>query len=350
MTERKHFIDNIRWMTLLLLFPFHTCIIYNNFGEGNYIRGSESLILSNFTSILWPWFMPLLFVIAGISSMYSLRKRTVKEYFLERIKKLFVPLFFGIIFICPFLTFYAEKFHNNFTGTYFQQYILFFTKETNLTGYNGGFTPAHLWFILYLLIISIIAIPFFRSIPKKIDNVITKMNLFTLIFLFIIPFIGHFILDIGGRSVGELFCYFVLGYYVFSNEVIMEKCSKYCWLLGIISIVSLSIYLFNNNIIIHSIIQRLYGICFISFLLGIGKIKLNCSNKITEYFSNISFGIYLFHLSWITIIAYYLMQYISNIYIQAVIITFSSIPFTILSVELLRRINITCFMFGLKKK
>jgi len=349
MTERKYFIDNIRWMALFLLFPFHSFIIYNNFGEGNYIKGTENIILSNFTSVLWPWFMPLLFVIAGISSMYALRRRAIKEYFIERIKKLFLPLLFGILLICPFLTYFAEKFHNNYTGTYIQQYILFFTKETDLTGYNGGFTPAHLWFLLYLFIISIIAIPFIRLIPKKLNNIIERMNILSLILLFILPYLGHFILNIGEKSVGELFFYFILGYYIFSNEVIINKLSKYFWLFGIISMISLPIFLINENGLINSIIQRLYGFCFISFVIGIGKIKLNFSNKVTEYFSNISFGIYLFHLSWITIIAYYVINYVQNIYLQALIITFSSIPFTIITVELLRRIIITRFMFCLKR-
>ena len=349
MTERNYFIDNIRWMALFLLFPFHSFIIYNNFGEGNYIKGPENIILSNFTSVLWPWFMPLLFVIAGISSMYALRRRAIKEYFIERIKKLFLPLLFGILLICPFLTYFAEKFHNNYTGTYIQQYILFFTKETDLTGYNGGFTPAHLWFLLYLFIISIIAIPFIRLIPKKLNNIVERMNLFSLILLFILPYLGHFILNIGGKSVVELFFYFILGYYVFSNEVIINKLSKYFWLFGIISMISLPIYLIDENGIINSIIQRLYGFSFISFVIGIGKIKLNFSNKVTKYFSNISFGIYLFHLSWISIIAYYIINYVQNIYLQALIITFSSIPFTILTVELLRRIIITRFMFCLKR-
>jgi len=34
-------------------------------------------------------------------------------------------------------------FHNGYTGNCFEQYILFFTKLTDLSGYNGGFTPAH---------------------------------------------------------------------------------------------------------------------------------------------------------------------------------------------------------------
>ena len=172
MKDRNYFIDNIRWMAILLLFPFHSLIIYNTFGEGNYIKGPENTILSNIISSYWPWFMPLLFAVSGVSAFYALQKRTKKEFIIDRIKKLFVPLFFGILFICPFLTYFAERYHNGYSGTYIQQYVLFFTKETNLSGYNGGFTPAHLWFILYLFIISLIAIPFIHFIPKKINTII----------------------------------------------------------------------------------------------------------------------------------------------------------------------------------
>jgi uncharacterized membrane protein YvlD (DUF360 family) len=57
----------------------------------------------------------------------------------------------------------------------------------------------------------------------------------------------------------------------------------------------------------------------------------------------------LFHLPWITIIAYYVIKYIQNMYIQAIIITLSSVPLTILTVELLRKIIVTRIMFCLKK-
>jgi peptidoglycan/LPS O-acetylase OafA/YrhL len=349
MEGRNHFIDNIRWMTILLLLPFHSLIIYNNFGEGNYIKGPDNAILTNIISSYWPWFMPLLFVLAGISSMYALKRRTIKEFIIERLQKLFVPLFFGILFICPFLTYYAERCNNNYLGTYFHQYILFFTKETDLTGYNGGFTPAHLWFILYLFIISIIAIPFIHFIPKRINYFIEKMNIFILILLFLLPLIGKFILNIGGKSIGEYFFYYIIGYYVLSNEIVIDKCYKYRWFLGIISIICILLYLTNGNSIFLSIIQRFYGLCAVFLILGISKQKLNFNNKVTTYFSKISFGIYLFHLPWITIIAYYTIKHIQNIYAQATIIMLLSFPLSIMTIEILRKIIITRFMFCLKK-
>lgn len=157
-------------MSILLLFPFHTCMIYNNWGENFYIKGDSIPLLSGFIQICYSWFMPLLFVIAGISSCYALSRRTPKQYIKERLLKLFIPLISGILLLVPIQTFYAEKFHNGYNCGYFHQYMLFFTKETDLTGYTGGFTPAHLWFILYLFIISLIALPItikYKKVAKK---------------------------------------------------------------------------------------------------------------------------------------------------------------------------------------
>jgi peptidoglycan/LPS O-acetylase OafA/YrhL len=353
MTDRKHYIDNIRWLTILLLFPFHALIIYNNFGENNYIRGSGNVILSNITTFLWPWFMPVLFVLAGTSAAYAIQERTIRAYIIERIKKLFVPLFFGVLIICPILTFYAERFHNGYSGTYIQQYLLFFTKETDLTGYIGGFTPGHLWFILYLFIISLISLPVIYFVPKKTNRIAERMNIFILLLLFIIPLLGQFVANIAGKSMGEYFCYYIIGYFILSNDKIVDKCAKYRWPLGILSIISVLLYLILINFSLAnsvvSVLGRFYGFCSVLFILGIGKMKLNFSNRVTTYLSKISFGIYLFHLPWVIIIAYYAMQFIQNVYIQAILITLLSVPFTVVCIEISRRIVITRFMFGLKK-
>jgi peptidoglycan/LPS O-acetylase OafA/YrhL len=353
MLDRKHYIDNIRWLTILFLFPFHALIIYNNFGEDNYIKGTGNIILSNITTAIWPWFMPVLFVLAGISTVYALKKKTIKGYIIERIKKLFVPLVFGVLLICPILTYYAELYHNGYSGTYIQQYILFFTKETDLTGYTGGFTPGHLWFILYLFIVSLISLPIVYFAASKINSIIEKMNIVILLLLFIIPLFGQFIANINGKSIGEYFCYYLIGYFVLSNDKITDKCIRYRRLLGILSMICVLVYLillnFSRANDIVSVLGRFYGFCSTLFILGIGKMKLNFSNRVTIYLSKISFGIYLFHLPWVIIIAYYAMKFIQNIYIQAILITLLSVPFTIVSTEILRRISITRFMFGLKK-
>jgi len=118
-----------------------------------------------------PWFMPLLFVIAGISSAFALKKRTAKQFLSERFFKLFLPHVSGILIYIPIQTYFAERYHNQYTGGFFHQYILFFTKPTDLTGYTGGFTPGHLWFILFLFIISIITLPIMLKYIKSFHHI-----------------------------------------------------------------------------------------------------------------------------------------------------------------------------------
>jgi peptidoglycan/LPS O-acetylase OafA/YrhL len=353
MMDRKYYIDNLRWLTVLLLFPFHVFIIYNTFGDGNYIKGQENIILTNIIVSFWPWFMPLLFVLAGISSKYSLDNRNIKGYIKERIKRLFIPLTFGIIFIIPCMAFFADCFHNNYTGNYFQHYIIFFTRITDLTGYDGGFSPGHLWFILYLYIISLIALPFIM-LYKKMKFKIENMNILLLSLFFILPFLGQPVLNIGGKSIGEYFAYYIIGYFLLSNDHIIERLNKHYKILLFISIIGMVIILieFNLNIsldnVLDDLIGKLYAFISILALLGISYKYLNISNKVTKYLNQSSFCVYVFHLLWITVIAYISEKYINNIIIQVITILLFSIVLTFATYEICKRNKVTRFMFSIK--
>ena len=122
---RKYFIDNIRWLCILMLFPYHIFRIYNSFMEGFYVEGPDVITTTGFIVATTPWFMPLLFVIAGLSSAYALKKKTSIEYAKERVYKLLIPFVAGILLVVPAQTYFAEVFHNSYTGGYFYQYILF---------------------------------------------------------------------------------------------------------------------------------------------------------------------------------------------------------------------------------
>lgn len=71
---RKYFLDNLRWIIILILFPFQTFRIYSF--ENFYIHGPINVILYEFIVFVAHWFMTLLFVIAGISTYYSFKKKT----------------------------------------------------------------------------------------------------------------------------------------------------------------------------------------------------------------------------------------------------------------------------------
>ena len=154
----KYYIDNVRILCVLLLFPFHSAYIFNNLNESFYINGTPSEALTAVNLCVYPWWMTGLFVLAGISAMYALKKRSAKQFLIERVKRLLIPLIVAIVIIIPPQTYIADVFHNGYTGGYFEHYKVFFTL-TDFSGYDGHFTPANAWFILFLFIYSIMFLP-----------------------------------------------------------------------------------------------------------------------------------------------------------------------------------------------
>lgn len=141
---RKHYIDNLRSLTILLLFPVHTFMIWNDFGSRFYIWAGGDRLLSTLIVLVNPWFMPLLFVLAGMSARYALERRAVKEFIIQRLQKLLIPFVFGMIFLVPFQTLYARKYFDHYEGGIWDNLGYFFTHLTDFSGYDGGFTPGHL--------------------------------------------------------------------------------------------------------------------------------------------------------------------------------------------------------------
>jgi hypothetical protein len=70
---RRHFIDNLRWMCILLLFPYHAAMIFNCWGEGFYVRCAPNDPISAVIIASYTWFMPLLFALAGASSRFAMK-------------------------------------------------------------------------------------------------------------------------------------------------------------------------------------------------------------------------------------------------------------------------------------
>ncbi len=351
---RKDFIDNIRIICVMLLFPFHTSMIYNNWGEIFYITGVPHSLPSNFVAIVYPWWMTLLFTIAGISSYYALKKRTIKEYAKERVTKLLIPLLAGLAAIIPVQSYIADVFHNGYTGGYFEHYKIFFTKFTYLTGQDGGFTPAHLWFILYLFIISTVLLPFmnkYSKSSKKIDG--SKMRIIHLLPLFMVILICTPILEIEGKSIGEALACFAIGFFLLSDELIQEKLEKNRFLLTVLFLFAVTVRIIlqssgRGSGLFWDIEQRMVTWFGILAILGTGRKYLNKSNRITSYFSKAAFPLYYFHQSVLVVLGYFVLQYVHIDWLQFISIMIGSFILSIICYEVFRRFRISSFLFGIK--
>ena len=183
---RKPYIDNLRNLTILLLFPVHTFMIWNDFGSRFYIWKGEEKVPSTLIVLVNPWFMPILFVLAGISARYAFKKYTVSAFLIQRVKKLLIPFLFGLVALVPLQTLYARKFFDQYEGGILENLQYYFTHLTDFSGYDGAFTPGHLWFILFLFLISIMALAPFHFYPyERVRKRVERMPAFGILFLFI---------------------------------------------------------------------------------------------------------------------------------------------------------------------
>ena len=355
--ERKYYIDNLRWMAILLLFPFHAAQIWSG-GEysGFYIWSHTNTVLYVFSTFVYPWYMTFLFAIAGMSCKYALLKRTNRQFVAERTKKLLIPFCFGLLVLVPVMTYTAEVFFNGYTGTYWQQYGLFFTKETDLTGYHGGFTPAHLWFLLYLFIISLTALLIVflqkKCLPEfRVGNV----PYFLIILLFVPEWLFQYVLNIGGKSLGQFMILFLFGYYILSEESILQKLKRYRFVSLAVCILSGSLYTylycFENirNIGITGL-YIFFGWMGIITLLGMGQSKLNVRNRLSVYLSKASFPVYILHMPVLVVTGFFVLKLPVGVAGQFLLIVLISLIAAFLIYEIVKRVPVLRFFLGITKQ
>ncbi len=350
---RKHYIDNLRWMILLVLIPYHTAMAWNIWNEPNYITLDGNRAISSIVVFFSPYFMRLLFVLAGISTKFALMKRTKKEYLSERVKRLLMPLLFGTIVLMPVMTYTADKFNFSYNGNFFEHYKVFFTKYTDLTGADGGFSLGQFWFLLFLLIVSALGIGLISLLEKTVCKSERTISFWLVIVLGLpLPLLGE-LLSIGGKSIIEFLYLFLLGYFVFSEEEVINKAEKYRFILTGIGITAtvLNVYFFIWLGKGSSLCDSISRYFMILALIGLAKRYLDFSGKVSVYMSRRSFVFYIWHYIWVVLFQYLLCRYFGNntVVLFACTVIFSYVM-TFICCEITVRIPLLCFLTGTKYK
>lgn len=352
---RKHYIDNLRWIIILLLVPYHAAMAWNVWDEPNYIYFEGNRIISSIIVLLSPYFMPVLFLLAGISTSLALKKRTVKEYISERVKRLFIPFLFCTLLFMPIMTYIADKFNFGYAGNLFEHYGVFFTKFTDLTGADGGFSLGQFWFILYLFVISMLALGIIELLKKITLKFKKDTPLWFICVLGLpLPLLSE-LLSIGGKSLAEYTYIFLVGYYIFSNDNVIGKIEKYRLIFLIVGLTAatLNVYLFiwsdTPYPLLNTAVKFIAEWFMLIALLGIGKGRLNFNSKVTLYMTQRSFAFYILHFIWVVLFQYLLagilFDNIELLYIVPVILAYCA---TFLSCEICIRIPFLCLLMGIK--
>lgn len=353
---RKNYIDWLKTICILYLLPFHTARIFDA-TEANYIQGKPNAFCTTLIIYSSLWFMPLMFLLAGMSCYFSLKKRSNKEYLKERFLRLFIPLIFGIIIFLPPEGYFAYKFHSGNTLNFIAYLQKFFFDFSDLNGYHGSFTPGALWFILYLFIISLITLPIVRKLSTCKSKLLKAP--FKILLISIPITILSALPSIAGKNIFVYGTFVTLGFLIASDDNILNMFEKYrnfylmCSITGYIII-----FIEINSIGLQSGFTPLgitfslihYLITWVSLLtfIGYGKRYLNFRTNFLSYFSHASFTIYMVHQTYIVIFAYFIFKLTNIFLLQYILIIILALTASLMTYDILKRFKVFRFMFGIK--
>ncbi len=351
---RKYFIDNIRWATVLLVLVYHVFYLYNSVGVFGGVGGfSQIQYQDGFLYFVYPWFMALLFLIAGISSRYALNLHTSKEFIKEKTAKLLIPSTLGL-FVYHFITGYL----NIKIGGGLDSIPPALIYPISVL---SGIGP--LWFIQMLYLFSLLLV-LIRKLDSKdrLYELGKKCNIFVLLLLFLPVFAASQVLNmpvITTYRFGIYFLVFLLGYFVFSHDEVQLTLSKYSipLLLSALLIgIGYTLYFFGQNYAEAAVLQHLFTNIYlwvaILAILGFGKAFFDKMSSFSSYLAKSSFGIYIVHYTVTLILCCLLKTYapiptalIYCIAIAGVLVLSPAVY------ELLRRIPvIRFFLFGIRSR
>ena len=308
---RKHWSDNLRWTTVLLVLFYHVIYFYNNkgvfggiggFGEFPEVQQYQDVVMY----MVYPWFMPLLFLLAGISTRYSLQRKTGREWFRSRTLKLLVPSTIGL-----FVFHWMVGYFNTVTAAEIVFKDMPLVAKYMIFAVSG---TGPLWFAQDLWLFSLIFLLVRKLDGKdKLWTLCGKSGIAVIVLLGVLFWAAEQTMIKNPRpdsadGLANLykplfyFTVFLMGYFVFSHDEVQDKVKK-AWIplmacaviAGIILIVTTWGQNNTSPEYLCSPMNCLYGWLMCLAMMGWFNARYDCTNAFSQYMTRSSYGLYIVH-------------------------------------------------------
>lgn len=358
--HRRYELDNIRFITVILVVIYHTLMMYNGLtGIRTVVPEGTIHLRDSYLYFVYPWFMSILFIISGISARISLeRNPSGKQFLKKRTVRYLIPSTLGLFVFQWIQGCLSMKISDSFATIpdTTPKFVLWMIMSLSGTGV--------LWYLQVLWLYSLILV-IIRKLTKKQEKLYQKTGNLPVwaILLTILPAVLFAqILNIPVIETYRLGIYgfaFFSGYYIFAHEEIPEKLSRYSIPLLIVSVlagIGCTVYFWGRNYAEYSAVNHpisvAYGWLMCLAVLGIPKKYLAFHNSVTDWLSEKSFGLYMFHYLGMSLTAYLLNQY-TNLpeTVQILITLLASFAIGYAVFEIISRIPVLRFcVLGIKSE
>ncbi len=414
-TKRCFYVDWLRVWAMAVVFIFHCARFFDHVGW--HVKNPEPHMgFTLFMYFIHQWTMPLFFLLSGAASWFSLGNRTGKEYTTARFKRLLIPYVFGILVLIPPQKFLEALTQRGFEGNYFDFLGRYFSTDTLWIDFSlrfFGHYGYHLWFLGFLAVFSLAALPLFKILRKeKARQMITKWGTSfskwggtpTLLhgksFSHVqassqkLVFFAHFfkVLVKKGRilllflpiAVVQIVLrpifpdylhwadavywaiFFLYGYIIFSNHQFEETLLRHrnaALAMGVMSFLIMAGWAHWGNVMpletqpgyslldtVYQLLRSINTWAWIVFILGTGKKYLDKKSKSLNYSNEAVLPFYILHQTAILIIGFYVVQWPLPMIAKFGVIVAVSFVAIMIPYELIKRFPPTRFLFGMRKK
>jgi len=238
---------------------------------------------------------------------------------------------------------------------------------------------AHLWFVAYLLIFSLISLPLLICLKRQGESSLAGkyVNFFTkrgAILLLAVPLMVINIILTPKWPMAQLnlyddwtyFCYdltvFIYGYIICLHESLWQAVYRHLRISLLLAIVSTVFVLimrieipsfsrpaYTPRYMLYSVFLGLHTWCWILALVALAKKFLSGTNGFLKSGNQASYPFYILHFVLMLVIGNYVMQWHLGLAAEFVVLSVLTFVATLGSYELLvKRTKVTWFLFGMK--
>ncbi len=364
-SPRRYDLDALRIFACYLLFLYHVGMVFNPAPFFHVRNGDTSLAFLIVCGFISLWHMPLFFLLAGWSAAASLASRGAGAFLRERWHKLALPLIAGCVLLAPgikYLELQSGQDLNHrglfvsaelqeslrsvipielplaapFDESFVEFLPTFFTQLDR-------FSWSHLWFLAYLLSLTLVLLPAFARLAKRPSPFVVPSRF--QIYLPIVPlalvqltlrerFPGPYNLYNDWASM-SFYATFLIAGFLMAVEPHFEFRLREEWkrafgiglaATGVLLAAVLGVFDWTPAVLAGTAVA---GWCFVVALLGFAHERVTSSSPRMRYLAESAFPIYLLHQPVIVFLGYPIVQLPLGIAAKFVLLLTSSVVVTL---------------------
>jgi glucans biosynthesis protein C len=275
------------------------------------------------------WRIPLIYMVAGGAIVLALGQRSAGAFAIDRVRRLLLPLVFGVLVLVPPQVYLEQHWKGQFTGSFVHWLPQAYDRD-NLA-WN------HLWFVAYVLLMTFVLLPVFlwartprgRAVQTAVANVMVRASLhwlmavpIALAMLLLGPItrnVNYLVGDWYGLFIAALMMLY--GAFLLNTPEMLTVLNRQCWIavtVGIAAFLTLDLLVFHAppgshvrvlGLPVFAPLSAINTICWLFAAIGLANRFLQSRPHFLVQATEALYPFYMIHQTVTVLTVYWLLTW-----------------------------------------